>query len=181
LPGPRGPGARRRKFPSSPNLRLPPPQAFRCRPVPQCGSRKRPLCLPKKPAPEGRHSDCRGRQAPGLEGVNLPPLLTSGGRHHRHFDVVPYHKCGSRKRPLCLPKKPAPEGRHSGCRGREAPGLEGMKFPPIPAGCYSHRHFDVVPYHNVGLVNDLSVYPKNQPRRGDIVPAGAARPRGSME
>ena len=56
-----------------------------------------------------------------------------------------------------------------------------MKFPPIPAGCYSHGHFDVVPYHNVGLVNDLSVYPKSQPRRGGIVPAGAARPRGSKE
>jgi hypothetical protein len=88
----------------------------------------------------------------------------------------------TRKRPLCLPKKPAPEGRHSGCRGREAPGLEGENFPPLlTSGGPYHRHFDVGPYHNVGLVNDLSVYPKNQPRRGDIVPAGAARPRGSKE
>ena len=86
MPGPRGPGARRNEIPSYPS-RLLQPQAFRYRPVPQCGSRKRPLCLPKKPAPEGRHSACRGREAPGLEGENFPPLQTCGGRHHRHFDV----------------------------------------------------------------------------------------------
>jgi hypothetical protein len=128
------------------------------------------LCLPKTPAPEGRHSDCRGREAPGLEGMKLPPI-PAGCYSDRHFDVGPpgmkraIATLGPKKSlaiaaphgrdaratmwvsraTLCLPKTPAPEGRHSDCRGREAPGLEEMKLPPIPAGCYRHQLFDLGP------------------------------------
>jgi hypothetical protein len=133
------------------------------------------LCLPKTPAPEGRHSACRGSEAPGFVGEELPPIPTEGcatgngnvgptelksaggttwfnsRRAWKKSPMPTLHGRDARatmwvsRATLCLPTSPAPEGRHNVCRGREAPGARRRRTPSYPNRRLRHRQWKCRP------------------------------------
>ncbi len=115
----------------------------------------------------------------------------TGGWRHRQSLCRPSEPGTSCEQPLlqlhtsCLPKAPAPEGRHYLMPGPTGPGVEeGKEFHPIPPVAVATGNHCAGPpslEHNASNLccsYTPHVYPQYQPRRGGSTLAGAVRPRG---